>query len=125
MIFLILTVLRLSNKYLLVLIINLRKVNKKNTIFNYNNKSSYQNIFEEKKYNKNHIKLTNKIFNSYKNNSIINKINNNIKKEEITCDNNKNNINNTLKNIHFGIKNLLDGLYTIYLNANISMNNAK
>ena len=99
--------------------------NKKNTIYNYNNKSSYKNLFEEKKCNKNHIKLTNKIFNSYKNNSIVNKINNNIKKEEITCENNKNSMNNKLKNIHFGIKSLLDGLYTIYLNANNNMNNVK
>ena len=102
---------------------DLFNINNKNImIFNYKNKSKskYQNLFEQKKTNKNYIKLTNKLFNSYKNNSNLNKIkNNNMKKEEIKCDNDKYIISKKLNNIQLGIKSLLDGLYTIYLNANV------
>jgi hypothetical protein len=106
---------------------DLFNINNKNImIFNYKNKSKYQNLFEQKKSNKNYIKLTNKLFNSYKNNSNMNKIkNNNMKKEEINFDNDKYIMSKKLKNIQIGIKSLLDGLYTIYLNANVPANNVK
>ena len=107
--------------------------NKNKKILKYNkNKSSYQNFFEQKNNSKNYIKLNNKNYNSFKSNLNINKMNINesdIKKiDEIKYNydkhnNNKYNINEKLENIHFGIKSLLDGLYNIYLNANMNMNN--
>ena len=84
------------------------------TKYNYKKKRSFQNLFETKKMNKN-IKLKKLNRKGYKTNLFL-------KKEEDTktsnIENNDNIINNQLKHIHFGIKSLLDGLYSIYLNAN-------
>jgi len=103
---------------------NINYKNNKNLKY-YNNKSSYQNIFEQKKENPNYIKIKkidykscNYKFNTNKNFNKIYKLN---EKEEKNC-NNEYNINKQLKNIHSGIKSLLDGLYNIYLNANRNEN---
>ena len=98
----------------------------KNTFKCPKNKSSYQNLFEQKKVNPNYIKIRNIDYKSYNNKSNINKIiikvNKFNKKEEKKVNNNQYNINKQLNNIHLGVKSLLDGLYNIYLNANKNKN---
>ena len=80
-------------------------------VFN-NNK----NIFKNKSSNHNYIKINNI---DYK--SDVNK--NFYKDKKVRKCNSQYNINNQLKNIHLGVKSLLDGLYNIYLNANRNENN--
>ena len=98
---------------------NINYKNKKNAFKCSKNKSSYQNIFEQKKVNPNYIKIRNIDYKSYNNKSNINKkiiVNKFNEKEENKC-NNQYKINKQLNNIHIGVKSLLDGLYNIYLNA--------
>ena len=93
--------------------------NKKSFKFKNNN---FKNLFEQKKINnKKYVKINNMNYNkSYNNNK-----NTNCKKNILTNNNyieikegNSNNPNIKLNNIQFGIKSLLDGLYSIYINAN-------
>lgn len=97
----------------------------KKELFNNKNKKKFKyiknksSLFEKK--NANYIKI-----NKINNNSIVNKNrnkNNCIEMKEVNCAN-QYNTNQKLKNIHLGIKSLLDGLYNIYLNANNNGNNA-
>ena len=89
------------------------------TKYNSKKKSSFQNLFETKKMKKN-IKIK-------KLNYKRNKTNLFLKKEEDKKnsynENNDNTINNHLQHIHNGIKSLLEGIYSIYLNANKIKNN--
>ena len=89
------------------------------TKYNYKKKSSFQNLFETKKASKN-IKLKKLNHKGYKTNLFLKKEED---KKNSNNENNDNTINNQLKHIHFGIKSLLNGLCSIYLNANKSKNN--
>ena len=89
------------------------------TKYNYKKKNSFQNLFETKKLNKN-IKLKKLNHRGYKTKLFFKKEE---EKKNSTYENNDNIINNHLKNIHFRIKSLLEGLYSIYLNANKTKNN--
>ena len=82
-------------------------------VFN-NNKN--KNILKNKSCNQNYIKINNIDYKS--------DVNKNINKDKkVRKYNSQYNINNQLKNIHLGVKSLLDGLYNIYLNANTNENN--
>ena len=90
-----------------------------------------KNIFALKNINnKKYVKINNMNYNNDKNKNSNKKIytNNNGKgnsneiKEGNTNPNNAKNVNIQLNNIQFGIKFLLDGLYSIYLNANKNKN---
>ena len=89
------------------------------TKYNYKKKNSFKNLFETKKINKN-IKLKKLDYKGYKTNLFL-------KKEEDQKnsfnENNGNAINNQLQHIHSGIKSLLDGIYSIYINASKIKNN--
>ena len=88
------------------------------------NKSSYQNLLEQKKIKKNYIKIKKIDYKNHNSKVSFKKINNrdnnnyNDRIREIKYNNNNNHNNEQLKNIHNGVKSLLDGLYNIYLNAN-------
>ena len=86
--------------------------------YNSKKKSSFQNVFETKKISKN-IKLKKLNHKGYKTNLFLKKEED---KKNYSQENNDNNINNKLQHIHIGIKSLLDGLYSIYLNANKAKN---
>ena len=82
-------------------------------VFN-NNKN--KNILKNKSSNQNYIKINNIDYKS--------DVNKNFNKDKkVRKCNSQYNINNQLKNIHLGVKSLLDGLYNIYLNANRNENN--
>jgi len=82
-------------------------------VFN-NNKN--KNILKNKSCNQNYIKINNIDYKS--------DVNKNFNKDKkVRKCNSQYNINNQLKNIHLGVKSLLDGLYNIYLNANTNENN--
>ena len=83
------------------------------TKYNYKKKSSFQNLFETKKMSKN-IKLKKLDHKGYKTTLFLKKEED---KKNSYNENNDITINNQLQNIHSGIKSLLDGIYSIYLNA--------
>jgi hypothetical protein len=76
-------------------------------------------LLETKKISKN-FKLKKLNHKGYKTNLFLKKEED---KKNSNNENNDNTINNQLKHIHFGIKSLLNGLCSIYLNANKSKNN--
>jgi len=87
--------------------------------YNSKKKNSFQNLFETKKMKKN-IKLKKINHKGYKTNLFLKKEED---KKNSYNENSDNTINNQLQHIHCGIKSLLDGIYSIYLNASKIKNN--